>query len=96
MTKYYFALASRKFLLFEEPTEEILRERTNHYNSINKPIDFWLVKNPKSLGCPEITEINERFKIPTAVIVSTNSLFITWLKLRLNFVITGIFTKDTL
>nr|YP_009294102.1 hypothetical protein Hrub_100 [Hildenbrandia rubra]AOM67344.1 hypothetical protein Hrub_100 [Hildenbrandia rubra] len=96
MPKYYFVMASKKFLLCNEPTEEILRERTNYYNSIKKPIDFWLVKNPKFLGSLEVSEISQKLNVPTAAIISTNSLFITWLKLRLGFVVTGIFTKDIL
>nr|UEQ11982.1 Hypothetical protein Ycf54 [Kumanoa mahlacensis] len=89
MTTYYFAIASQDFLFKEEPVEEILRERTNHYNSLNKPIDFWLIKNPSSINIPEILNINKKIKKPTAAIISHNPKFIEWLKLRLGFVFTG-------
>ena len=96
MTKYYFAIASKKFLLYEEPTEEILRERTNYYNNIKRPIDFWLIRQPSTLGVSEITKISKKLNVSLVVIVSTNNLFIIWLKLRLHFVMTGIFVKDIL
>lgn len=96
MIKYYFAVASEKFLLHKEPTEEILRERTNYYNNINKPIDFWLIRNPEFLESKDILEISKKLKVPIAAVISTNASFITWLKLRLTFVAIGVFTRDIL
>ena len=91
MTVYYFAIASEKFLLQEEPIEEILRERMNYYKNQCKEIDFWLVKNPGFLHLPEMSKIKNRLNTTTASIISTNPLFINWLKLRIGFVITGHF-----
>ena len=50
MYNYYFAIASKNFLINQEPLEEILRERTNYYKSINKDIDFWFVSNPSFIN----------------------------------------------
>jgi len=87
--KYYFAIASQDFLLKEEPVEEILRERINYYNNINKPIDFWLVTNPLFINKPEMTISEKQIKKPIVAIISYNPKFIDWLKLRLGFVFTG-------
>lgn len=89
MRKYYFVVASEKFLLFQEPIEEILRERTNYYDSFSKPIDFWLLKDSELSNYPEILKIKETLKVPVAAIISTNESFITWLKLRCSFVAVG-------
>lgn len=94
MTVYYFAVASKKFLLEEEPIEEILRERMNYYNNHYKMIDFWLVENPDFLHLPEMSRIRNRLGATTASIISTNPLFINWLKLRIGFIITGYFTDS--
>nr|YP_009297610.1 hypothetical protein Hrvl_094 [Hildenbrandia rivularis]AOM67154.1 hypothetical protein Hrvl_094 [Hildenbrandia rivularis] len=97
MPKYYFAIASEKFLLSEEPTEEILRERVYYYKNNNKPVDFWLIKNPVFLEKPEMHQLQKQLSIlRTAAIVSTNALFIKWIKLRLHFVITGKFEQELL
>nr|YP_009244341.1 hypothetical protein Gvag_133 [Gelidium vagum]AMK96583.1 hypothetical protein Gvag_133 [Gelidium vagum] len=89
MYNYYFALASVNFLTHEEPVEEILRERTNYYNSINKDIDFWLIRNSDFIK-NNIT-FNQSQPIFCAAIVSSDKDFIQWLKLRLIFVVTGEF-----
>nr|ARO91199.1 conserved hypothetical plastid protein [Flintiella sanguinaria] len=89
MSKYYFAVASKKFLLEEEPIEEVLRERTNYYSMIDKPIDFWLILNPQFLNKPELLSLQNKIKKPVAAIVSTNPVFINWIKLRVGYVFTG-------
>nr|QCI05529.1 hypothetical protein [Crouania attenuata] len=84
---YYFALATSNFLLHEEPIEEILRERTAYYNSINKDIDFWLVSNMEVISMyVNISSIHSY-----TAIISFDQEFITWLKLRIGFVNTGHF-----
>ena len=72
MITYYFAIASQDFLLQEEPVEEILRERTQYYTIINKPIDFWLIKDPSFLkkNTQEIISIKKQLTKPTAAITS--------------------------
>lgn len=91
MQTYYYVLASQRFLLEEEPLEEVLRERTRHYHEQEKEIDFWLVKQPAFLEAPEMAKVKQECPQPSAAVVSTNSQFITWLKLRLEFVKTGEF-----
>lgn len=95
MTTYYYVLASERFLLEEEPTEEVLKERTRHYHENEKEIDFWLVKQPAFLAAPEMAEIKAKCPQPSAAIISTNPEFITWLKLRLEYVITGEFAAPS-
>ena len=91
MQTYYYVLASQRFLLEEEPLEEVLKERTRHYHEQEQEIDFWLVKQPAFLETAAFSEIKEKCPQPAASIVSTNSQFITWLKLRLEYVVTGEF-----
>ncbi len=91
MRTYYYVLASQKFLLEEEPFEEVLKERTRNYQEQNKEIDFWLVKQPAFLEAPELKEIKAKCPQPTVAVISTNKQFITWLKLRLEYVLTGEF-----
>ena len=91
MTTYHYILASQRFLLEEEPLEEVLRERTRDYQEKNKEIDFWLVKQPAFIEAPGFAEIKAKCPQPSAAIISTNSDFITWLKLRLEYVARGEF-----
>lgn len=91
MPTYYYVLASQRFLTKEEPLEEVLRERTRHYHEQEKKIDFWLVKQPAFLEAPQMAQIKQECPQPAAAIVSTNPQFITWLKLRLEFIKTGEF-----
>lgn len=91
MKTYYYVLASQRFLLEEEPLDEVFRERTRNYQEQEKEIDFWLVKNPAFLEAPEMKEIKAKCPQPSAAIISTNRQFITWLKLRLEYVLTGEF-----
>ncbi len=91
MTTYYYVLASRYFLMEQEPLEEVLRERTRDYNDKGKTIDFWLVQQPAFLELPEMKDIKAKCPQPATAIISTNQQFITWLKLRLEFVFTGEF-----
>ncbi|MGV2828463.1 MgPME-cyclase complex family protein [Myxosarcina sp. GI1(2024)] len=91
MTTYYYVLASQKFLLEEEPLNEVIEERKRNYQEQNKEIDFWLVEQPAFLETDEFAEIKSKVPQPAAAVISTNSQFITWLKLRLEYVLTGEF-----
>ncbi|MBW4639675.1 MAG: DUF2488 family protein [Gloeocapsa sp. UFS-A4-WI-NPMV-4B04] len=91
MQTYYYVLASQRYLLEEEPTDEVLKERNRYYNEQEKEIDFWLVKQPAFLETPEMAKMKSECPQPAVAIVSTNPQFITWLKLRLEYVITGEF-----
>jgi hypothetical protein len=95
MTTYYYLLASKKFLLEEEPLAEVLEERTRNYAEQNKEIDFWLVQQPAFVQAPELAEVKAKLPPESVAIISTNSVFITWLKLRLEFVLTGEFNAPS-
>lgn len=88
---YYYLVASQRFLLEEEPLDEVLKERHRHYQEKNQEIDFWLVKQPAFLEAPELADVKAQCPQSSAAIISTNSQFITWLKLRLEYVKTGQF-----
>lgn len=90
MQTYYFVVASQKFFA-EEPFEEVLKERTRYYREQEKEIDFWLVQQPAFLEAPELSAVKAKCPQPATAVVSTNKQFITWLKLRLEFVNTGEF-----
>ena len=91
MTKYFFVAASQKFLTVEEPIEEILKERMRNYKENNKEIDFWLLKNPSFLKTTQFIDLKAKIPSPPAAILSTDKKFITFLKLRLEFVAVGEF-----
>ncbi|MCG9884407.1 MAG: DUF2488 family protein [Cyanobacteria bacterium] len=91
MTTYYYCVASRKFLLEDEPIHEVFKERTRHYHEEEKEIDFWLVEQPAFLNAPEFAQIKAQCPQPAAAIVSTNATFINWMKLRLEYVLSGEF-----
>lgn len=91
MQTYYFVLASQRFLLEEEPFDEVLKERVRHYREQEKEIDFWLVKQPAFLEAPEMAAIKAKCPQAAVTVISTNPQFITWLRLRLEFVHTGEF-----
>ena len=91
MTTYFFVAASEKFLTVEEPLEEILKERVRNYKENNKEIDFWLLKNPSFLKSKQFFDLTENMPAPPAAVISTDKKFITFLKLRLEFVAVGEF-----
>ena len=91
MTTYYFVAASEEFLTVEEPIEEILKERIRNYKENNKEIDFWLLKNPSFLQTNQFVDLKAKSPSPPAAILSTDKKFITFLKLRLEFVAVGEF-----
>lgn len=95
MQTYYYVLGSHKFLIEEEPLEEVLRERTRNYRENEKEIDFWLVEQPAFLEAPEMAAVKAKCPQPAVAIVSTNKQVVTWLKLRLEYVLTGEFQAPT-
>ena len=91
MSTYHFVAASEAFLTVEEPLEEVLRERVRNYGEAGKAIDFWLVRRPRFLEAPELAAVAGSVPRPAAAVVSTDEKFITFLKLRLEFVARGRF-----
>lgn len=88
---YYYVLGSQKFLLEEEPLDEVLKERTRYYQEQEKEKDFWLIRQPAFLEAPEMNEVKTTCPQPSVAIISTNPQFISWLKLRLEYVAVGEF-----
>ncbi len=91
MTTYHFIAASEAFLTEEEPLDEVLRERVRNYGEKGKEIDFWLVRRPAFLEAPELGAAAGSVPRPAAAVVSTDEKFITFMKLRLEFVAQGSF-----
>ncbi|MBE9046226.1 DUF2488 family protein [Pleurocapsales cyanobacterium LEGE 10410] len=91
MTTYYYVAASQKFLLEEEPFEEVIEERIRNYQERNKEIDFWLIKQPAFLEASEMADVKAKIPQPAAAVITSNRQLATWLKLRLEYVITGEF-----
>ncbi|KAK4278173.1 hypothetical protein QN277_016056 [Acacia crassicarpa] len=93
--KYYFVVANAKFMLDEEEHfQEVLFERLRNYRERNKEQDFWLVIEPKFLD--RFPEITKRLKRPAVALVSTNSRWITFMKLRLDRVLAQSFEAESL
>ena len=95
MTKYHFVAASKKFLTEEEPLEEILKERRRNYTENSKEIDFWLLLNPSFLDAQQFSDLKKKIPYPAAAVISTDKKFITFLKLRLEFVAYGEFESPS-
>jgi hypothetical protein len=91
MQTYYYIAASYKFLREEEALDEVLSERVRNYQENQKEIDFWFIDRPAFLDAPELASVKSKIPQPASAIISTNKQFITWLKLRLEFVTTGEF-----
>nr|AUG32684.1 hypothetical protein PLO_708 [Paulinella longichromatophora] len=91
MSTYYFVAASERFLTHTDRLEEVFQERLYNYSRAGKPIDFWLVKNPKFLQLDTFQLMISAIPSPTASIISTDEKFIEFLKLRLEFVVKGTF-----
>ena len=91
MQTYYYLVASQKFLREEEDLDEVFAERIRNYQEQAKEIDFWFVDRPAFLDAPELAAVKAKVPQPATGIISTNQQFITWLKLRLEFVATGEF-----
>lgn len=91
MTTYHYVLASTKFLLEDEPLQEVIDERHRYYQEHNKEIDFWLIQQPAFIDAASMADIKARCPQPCTTVVSTNKEFIQWLKLRLEYVHMGEF-----
>ena len=96
--QYYFVAASCKYLCEDEgkPLGETLSERRRNFVARNKEINFWLVEQPAFLEAPEMASIKKQIPQPAAAIITTDPNTMRWLKLRLEFVITGDFTAPSI
>jgi Protein of unknown function (DUF2488) len=95
MKTYYYLVASHRFLREEEPLDEVLAERVRNYQEQQKEIDFWFIDRPAFLDAPEFASVKAKVPQPATAVISTNKQFITWLKLRLEFVATGEFSAPS-
>ncbi|CAM9097053.1 unnamed protein product [Choristocarpus tenellus] len=93
--KYFYILASEEFLLKHEPIEEMLRERSQYTRRTKISFNHWILEKPNFINI--IKKQHPQIKIPKnpVVIVSTDKLFIVWLKLRINNVFMGQFLSPT-
>jgi hypothetical protein len=95
--QYYFVAASRKYLCEDEgkPLSETLSERRRNFAQRNLEINFWLIENPAFLEAPELASIKKQIPQPAAAVVTTDPNTMRWLKLRLEFVVSGEFTAPS-
>ena len=89
MIRYYFLIATNKFLLEQEPIEEVLRERVRHYELLNKDLDFGVTNNLSFLEHADLAHMKRQITEPSVAIFSINPRFIDWLRLRMQYVIVG-------
>ncbi|KAH7290534.1 hypothetical protein KP509_30G052300 [Ceratopteris richardii] len=93
--KYHFVVANAKFMLDEEEHfQELMRERLRLFAERNREQDFWLVIEPQFLD--KFPDITKRLRRPAVALVSTDELWITFMKLRLDRVLKGEFEAGTL
>ncbi|KAF3454770.1 hypothetical protein FNV43_RR05218 [Rhamnella rubrinervis] len=93
--RYYFVVANAKFMLDEEEHfKEVLFERLRLYGERNKEQDFWLVIEPKFLD--NFPNITKRLRRPAVALVSTNGPWITFMKLRLDRVLSESYEAESL
>ncbi len=96
MKTYYYLVASEKFLSSNnENLHEVLKEKTRDYEEKRKEIDFWLIKQPAFLEAPEFKEVKAKCPQPAAAVISLEKQWITFLKLRLEYVLTGEFSAPS-
>ncbi|XP_020598110.1 uncharacterized protein LOC110037741 [Phalaenopsis equestris] len=93
--RYHFLVANAKFMLDEEEHfKELLFEKRRNYGERNKEQDFWLVIEPKFLD--QFPNITNRLKRPAVALVSTDDRWITFMKLRLDRVLSGNYEANSL
>ena len=60
MQTYHYVLASSRFLLEEEPLDEVIQERQRYYQEKQKPIDFWLIEQPAFADTPAMADVKAK------------------------------------
>lgn len=91
---YYFIIGSENFLLKEEPLEEVLRERFQYCLREKKLMNFWLIRSPQFINHLSLQFLEHRIPKYPILLVSTNDVFVRWLKLRYHHVGIGIFIPN--
>eukprot|EP00741_Cyanophora_paradoxa_P025360 tig00000367_g24479.t1 len=88
---WYYVACSRKYMLEEEPTMEVLDERDRNFKKRGLPKDFFLVENPAFLNKPEFASVKAQIPGTPVAIVTDNRQFMVFMRLRLEFVVEGEF-----
>ncbi|KAG0583797.1 hypothetical protein KC19_3G163900 [Ceratodon purpureus] len=93
-TTYYYLIANAKFMLDdEEHFQEQMQEKLRMYGERKKEQDFWIVIEPEFLD--KHPEVAKRVSRPAVALVSTDKVWITFMKLRLDRVLKGEISVDS-
>lgn len=107
---YYYVVSSKKYLLYQQPIEEVLREKSVYYSLNKKERDFWIlisttapinlnilkqIEQERITFSEKLKKIQNIQKDQFVTIVSTNPKFINWLKLRFTNVLKGKYAIKT-
>ncbi|GMH39610.1 hypothetical protein BSKO_07508 [Bryopsis sp. KO-2023] len=87
--EWYAVVANAEFMLNDvqnEPLAEQLRERTRFFKEKSRDIDFYLVPNPVWLD-EKYPDKGKLVKRPCVALVSTDKVWMTFMKLRLDQVL---------
>jgi len=111
-SNYCYVVSSKKYLLYQQPIEEVLREKSVYYSLNKKERDFWIlmsttapinvtilkqIEHERMTFQEKLKKIQNIQKDQFVTIVSTNPKFINWLKLRFTNVLKGNYvTKPSL
>jgi hypothetical protein len=86
-TTYYYLIANAKFLLDdEEHFQEQMKGKLRMFGERNKEQDFWMVLESEFLD--KHPEVVKRMGRPAAALVSTDKIWITFMKLKVGFQVT--------
>jgi hypothetical protein len=97
--KYFYLVMTQQDLLENQVIEEIIRERNNYYINRENSLNFWILMSPSFLLTNEIfnkvkksrfyslksSDLVYKEKFYNGVILSTDSEYINWLRLRLGY-----------
>lgn len=82
MIKYHILTLFENSIDLSNGLEEILRERISRYKKMSIPLDFWLFKD---FNIENYLIKNENSFSKSYILVTTNQVFLNWLKLRYGY-----------
>ncbi|KAG2427874.1 hypothetical protein HXX76_012194 [Chlamydomonas incerta] len=88
-TEYYALVCNAEFFFMDPQNESVaeqLREKVRFFKEQNMERDFFIVPNPKWLDA-KFPELAKQVKRPCVALVSTDLMWITFMKLRLDRVL---------
>eukprot|EP00241_Pyramimonas_parkeae_P008337 CAMPEP_0114248160 /NCGR_PEP_ID=MMETSP0058-20121206/13417_1 /TAXON_ID=36894 /ORGANISM="Pyramimonas parkeae, CCMP726" /LENGTH=180 /DNA_ID=CAMNT_0001361533 /DNA_START=147 /DNA_END=689 /DNA_ORIENTATION=- len=89
--RWGYVICNAKFMLQEEEhMAEVLRERRRMFTEKGRPMDFFIVPEPKWVDALP-ADVLSRLGRPAAAIVSTDLIWIKFVKLRMDKVYEGAF-----